>query len=123
MPLATLLGSVVPPKVPPVVMTHCGLSPEALLQDLSDAAVDKVMAVLRDLRVRISGTRGFQHAQLSAGGVPVTDVDPATMESRRRAGLYLAGEVLDVVGPCGGHNLQFAFSTGYIAGRSAAQNK
>ncbi len=121
--VATLLGSVVPPKVPPVLMDHHGLSPEARLPDLSEAALDRLMVGMHDLRVRITGTRGFQHAQLAAGGVPVTEVDPATMESRRRRGLYLAGEVLDVVGPCGGYNLQFAFSTGCIAGRAAARTE
>ena len=71
-------------------------------------------------RIPVEGTRGFEFAQVSAGGVPVNEVEPETMASRKAAALFLAGEVLDVVGPCGGYNLQFAFSSGALAGRAAA---
>jgi predicted flavoprotein YhiN len=60
--------------------------------------------------------RDFEFCQVSAGGIPVSEVDPETMQSRLVPGLYLAGETLDVVGPCGGNNLQFAFSSGAVAG-------
>ena len=61
-----------------------------------------------------------RQAQVCCGGVDTREVDPDTMESRIRTGLYLAGELLDVDGICGGYNLQFAWSSGWIAGQSAA---
>jgi len=62
----------------------------------------------------------LQQAQLSSGGVPLSEVEAPSMASCRASGLYFAGEVLDVMGPCGGYNLHFAFSSGILAGRAAA---
>lgn len=82
------------------------------------------LAVLADkaqhLHIDITGTKGFDHAQVSAGGVDTDEVNPTTMESRLVPGLYFCGEVLDVDGLCGGYNLQWAWSSGHIAGVSAA---
>ncbi|HEX5136365.1 MAG TPA: NAD(P)/FAD-dependent oxidoreductase [Planctomycetota bacterium] len=64
----------------------------------------------------VSGTRGFDHAEVTAGGVALPEVDPSTMESRIAKGLFVAGEILDVDGPIGGFNFQSAFSTGHAAG-------
>jgi len=75
---------------------------------------------VRCLKVRIARTRGFDHAMVTRGGVSLTEVDPATMSSRLADGLYFAGELLDLDGPMGGFNLQMAWSTGWLAGRSAA---
>lgn len=70
--------------------------------------------------IPIEGNRGFNFAQAAAGGIPLAEVDLNTMQSRKQKGLYFAGEVLDVVGPCGGYNLTWAIATGMIAGASAA---
>ncbi len=79
---------------------------------------DLLIRTIKGLPFHLTGVRGFKYCQVSAGGVPVTEVDPHTMRSRIVPGLFLAGEVLDVVGPCGGFNLQFAFSSGVLAGRA-----
>mgnify|MGYP000868242892 FL=1 len=121
MPLAVLLGAVVPPKVPPVILSLAGLPASVRLDQVPFDVAAEAIERLRDLRVAITGTRGFAQAQLSTGGVPLTEVEAATMECRECVGLYLAGEVLDVVGPCGGYNLQFAFSSGRVAGRAAGR--
>lgn len=68
----------------------------------------------------IEGNRGFNFAQAAAGGIPLSEVDLHTMQSRKQKGLYFAGEVLDVLGPCGGYNLTWAIATGMIAGQSSA---
>ena len=68
----------------------------------------------------VTGTRGFQEAVVTQGGVDVKEINPSTMESRKLSGLYFAGEVLDVDALTGGFNLQIAWSTGYLAGISAA---
>ncbi len=69
----------------------------------------------------ITGTKGFDHCQVCAGGVPLTEIDPSTMESKKTKGLYLAGELLDVDGACGGYNLQWAWASGYLAGKRVAE--
>jgi predicted Rossmann fold flavoprotein len=119
-PLRVLLGAVMPAKVPPVAMELAGLSPEGRIDQITPGELAALLEQLSDIRLRVRGTRGFQHAQLSTGGVPVTEVDPQRMASRQVPGLHLAGEVLDVIGPCGGYNLQFAFTSGALAGAGAA---
>ena len=69
-------------------------------------------------RIGIAGTRGFQYAQVTAGGAECSEFDPGTMASRLVPGLYAAGEVLNVDGDCGGFNLMFAFSSGMLVGKS-----
>lgn len=115
-PLRVLLGAVLPPKVPPVLLQMAGLSPIARVNAVNQAQLEKLLSLSTTLPFKVTGVRGFEYCQVSTGGVPVNEVDPLTMRSRRVPGLSLAGETLDVVGPCGGYNLQFAFSTGAIAG-------
>ncbi len=69
-------------------------------------------------KVNITGTNSFDKAQVTTGGIPLTEINPKTMESNKIKGLYFAGEILDVDGDCGGYNLGFAFITGMIAGKS-----
>jgi predicted flavoprotein YhiN len=68
----------------------------------------------------VVGTRGYNYAEVTAGGVALDEIDPATMESRVCRGLYLVGEILDVDGRIGGFNFQWAWATGFIAGRALA---
>ncbi|MBI2944111.1 MAG: NAD(P)/FAD-dependent oxidoreductase [Candidatus Wallbacteria bacterium] len=70
---------------------------------------------------RVSGCRGWEEAEVTAGGVAVDGLDPRTLESRHCKGLYFCGEVLDIFGDWGGYNFQFAWSTGWIAGEEAAK--
>jgi predicted flavoprotein YhiN len=83
----------------------------------------QLVELLKAAEFTVTGTRGFQHAQITLGGVDWQDVDPTTLESRRVAGLFFAGELLDVAGRCGGFNLQAAFSTGFLAGSCAARGR
>lgn len=78
--------------------------------------------LLKSLRITIKGTNDFDQAQICAGGVRTEEVDPKTMESHYVSGLYFAGELLDVDGICGGYNLQWAWSSGFVAGKCAAQS-
>jgi hypothetical protein len=75
---------------------------------------------LKLARFAVTGTRGFKEAMVTAGGIALPEVDPHTLASKRVPGLYVTGEVLDLTGPSGGYNLQLAFSTGHLAGTSAA---
>ena len=115
-PFATLLSSVAAPKLAAVILPMCRLPVDAKLNTINEAQVEKVLRLLKAMPISITGVRGFEFCQVSAGGVPTSEVDPLNMRSRVVAGLSLAGETVDVIGPCGGYNLQFAFSSGAIAG-------
>ena len=117
-PLAVLLGSVLPPRLPPVVLNRLGFRADIRMNEVSGKTLPYLFALLTALPITVTGVRGFEYCQVSAGGVPLSEVDPLTMRSRVVPGLQLAGEILDVTGPCGGYNLHFAFATGAIAGMS-----
>ncbi len=88
---------------------------ESLLRPLAERA--------KDFCFRVAGDLGFDQAQVTAGGIRTREFDPQTLESRICPGLYACGEVLDVDGDCGGYNLQWAWSSGWVAGESAAGNE
>lgn len=115
-PLSVIPCSNLPPKLAQFVLAQAGLRPETMLKQCGEKQLDILMQWITAFPVKVEGVRDFDTCQVTAGGVPVEEVDPLTMQSRRVPGLFLAGETLDVVGPCGGYNLQFAFSTGAIAG-------
>ena len=75
---------------------------------------------MKSMKLTITGTRPIEEAIVTAGGISVKEVNPSTMESKKVAGLYFAGEVLDIHAFTGGYNLQAAFSTGHLAAESAA---
>ena len=120
MPLRVFLGAFFPPKVAVTYLKKSRLAEETPLCQVSDRALERLVEKLKDTRLPVKGVRSFEYCQISAGGVPVGEVDPQTLESCRVKGLYLTGETLDVVGPCGGYNLQYAFSSGALAGKAAA---
>jgi hypothetical protein len=79
-----------------------------------------IAGAIKRWRIPVAGTQSWMHAQVTAGGVSTAEIDPGTMESRLAPGLFFAGEVIDVDGDCGGYNLQWAWSSGHLAGASAA---
>jgi hypothetical protein len=119
-PVKVLLGGFFPPKVGALYLRLAKVREDMRLDQLENSDLERLVDKLQDTRLAVQGVRDFEYCQVSAGGVPVTEVDPQTLESRRVKGLYLTGETLDVVGPCGGYNLQYAFSSGALAGRAAA---
>ena len=91
----------------------------APVASLSPNTLGAIARTIEGIRVSVLGTRGFESAQVTAGGLKTEDFDPETMESRLSPGLYAAGEVLNVDGDCGGFNLMFAFASGLLAGSAA----
>ena len=89
------------------------------IAQLRNSDVRRLAATVADVRLPVAGTRGFELAQVTAGGVVTADFDPATMRSKLCENLYAAGEVLNVDGDCGGFNLMFAFASGILAGQAA----
>lgn len=89
--------------------------------DLQWKEKKSIYKLIKNWEFTVTDTNSFVNAQVTAGGVDTTQVDEHTLESKLIPGLYLAGEVLDVDGDCGGYNLQWAWSSGYAAGKAAAQ--
>ena len=84
---------------------------------------NRLYNLFKHFQVQIEEPNGFDQAQICAGGIRTNEISPYTMESNHVEDLYLTGELLDIDGICGGYNLQWAWSTGYIAGKNAAKGK
>ncbi|HQO39061.1 MAG TPA: NAD(P)/FAD-dependent oxidoreductase [Spirochaetota bacterium] len=104
--------------VPDVILELSGINPDMRCGSLGVEDKKKIAATLKDFRMQPGRPRGFGEAVAAAGGVDVSQINPATMESKIVRGLYITGELLDIDGDSGGYNLQFAWSTGAIAGRA-----
>ena len=89
---------------------------------LTEAETKKIVSAIKGWRFNITGTMSWNNAQVTKGGAETAGFDSATMESKLVNGLYACGEVLDIDGDCGGYNLQWAWSSGYIAGKNAAMS-
>ncbi len=118
-PTSELLTGVFSAPVSRLLLREAGFrdASEPLARFGTEAA-KRLARTITGLRLPVTGTRGFEYAQVTAGGIAAEDFDPQTMESRLCPGLYAAGEVLDVDGDCGGFNLMFAFASGILAGRA-----
>jgi predicted flavoprotein YhiN len=86
--------------------------------ELTKAERGRLVEQLKRCEIRVTGSRGFDKAEVTAGGVALDEVDSRTMESKLVPNLFLAGEILDLDGFIGGYNFQAAFSTGWLAGES-----
>lgn len=112
-----LLEGIVMPKVAYAVMKQAGLPLRGeSAGEVTDPMIEKIVQAAYQYRLEIMKTKGFDDAQVTAGGILCSEFDAETMESRLVKGLHAAGEVLNVDGDCGGFNLMFAFASGLIAG-------
>ncbi|MDE7312504.1 MAG: NAD(P)/FAD-dependent oxidoreductase [Eubacterium sp.] len=109
-----------PDKLIPVVRKRAGISGQMRCGQCTMPQAERLAAVLKAYQVDITGTKGFDSAQATAGGVSVQEIDAVRMESKKIPGLYFAGEIVDVDAKCGGYHLQWAWSSGAAAGRAAA---
>jgi len=117
----TLLKDLLPRKLIPVCIDRIGVLPDKFGHQLTTTERKRLRMWIKDFRLQVKAYRPFNEAIVTAGGVNTREVEPRTMASRIVKHLYFAGEVLDIDADTGGYNLQAAFSTGWIAGRSAAQ--
>lgn len=117
-----LLTGILHTKLIPEILRISGIRFSAKLNMIKGAELTRLCEVIKSCRLNISDTNGFDNAQVSAGGVSLKEVDMETMQSCITKDLYLAGELLDVDGICGGYNLQWAWATGYLAGKHAASD-
>ena len=100
------------------LLRNAGADPDKKVQDAAKAS-EKIFNAARNLKAEITGTGDMAASQVTCGGVLLDEVDAHTMQAKKQKGLYLAGEILDIDGICGGYNLYFAWASGYIAGSSA----
>lgn len=107
-----------PSKLIPVMVERSGIDPEKKVNEVTAKERERLVDITKAFRVTLTGLRGFNEAIITQGGVSVKEVNPSTMESKKMPGLFWAGEVLDLDGVTGGFNLQIAWSTGMLAGRS-----
>ena len=114
------LGALFPTKLIPVMVALSGVCPEKKVNEVTREERRAFVKLIKNLPLTVTGTRGFEEAIITGGGVSVKDVNPSTMESKKVKGLYFAGEVLDLDALTGGFNLQIAWSTGHLAGQSIA---
>ena len=104
-----------------VLVKTAGIAGSMRSVDLKDAEILEIVRALKAFEIVLTEPMGMDCAQVTAGGVLTGDFDPTTMESKLVPGLYACGEVLDIDGDCGGFNLQWAWSSGYLAGKCAGK--
>jgi predicted Rossmann fold flavoprotein len=113
-----VIGSLFPTKLEPVMLRLSGIEPSKQVNNVTREERYEFIRLIKGFPLTLTAARGFAEAIITKGGVDVKEVDPSTMESKLVANLYFAGEVLDLDAVTGGYNLQVAWSTGYLAGRS-----
>lgn len=119
-PFRSVLRGLMAKEMVPVCLDETKIPANKPVNQISSAERKNLRNWLKDFRLSITGHRPMEEAIVTAGGVDLQEVNPRTMESKIISGLYFAGEVLDLDADTGGYNLQAAFSTGWLAGNSAA---
>lgn len=114
-----LLTGILHNRLGRVLCQQAGLNPHVPIHSLSEGSLHTVCRLVKDLTIPLTEPLGMDSAQVTAGGMVTSQFDSNTMESRLLPGLYACGEVLDIDGDCGGFNLQWAWSSGNLAGASA----
>lgn len=115
------IGGLFPAKMIPVMLEISGIDPEKKVNEITKEERRHFIGLIKAFPVTLCGLRDFNEAIITKGGIKVKEVNPSTMESKLVSHLYFCGEVLDLDAMTGGYNLQIAWSTGYLAGNSAAQ--
>ena len=117
------LNGLFPVKLIPIMIDLSGILPEKKVNEITREERRRFAGLIKNVPLTVTGVRDYNEAIITRGGVSVKDVNPSTMESKKVSGLYFAGEVLDLDALTGGFNLQIAWSTGHLAGKSAAKGE
>ena len=121
--VANVLSTLVPSAVARVWLARAGVDGTRTMAHVSKEERRATIRALLERPLDVRDSRGYTFAEVTAGGIPLTEIDPATMASRVCAGLYVVGEMLDVDGRIGGFNFQWAWSSGWVAGRAIANSR
>jgi predicted Rossmann fold flavoprotein len=123
-PLTLWLEGIVNKKLAPFIVHSAELPKQITAASMLGAKeIKKLCYTLKHIKLHVSGTKGFQSAEVTAGGVDVEDINPKTFESKLVKNLYFSGEVLDIDGDCGGYNLHFAWASGFVVGQEVQAQK
>lgn len=115
------MDGILPKRMTPVIIKITGIDPSKKVNSISKDERKAIIHLLKEFTLYVKGLVGFDKAVVTCGGIKLNEIDPKTMKSKIVENLYFAGEVLDLDGPTGGFNLQLCWSTGYVAGQSAAK--
>jgi len=118
--LQGVLATLLPARLAEAVLRELRIPPRVTMAHLAREDRRRLIKALLDWPLIVRDSRGYNFAEATAGGVPLTEIDPASMASRRCPGLFLVGEILDVDGRIGGFNFQWAWAGGHVAGRAIA---
>jgi len=120
-PLDMSLVGLVHKKIIPAIIKEAGIHNSSMhFSRLTPKEKSKLAHLMLDWRFTVTDSKGYEDAQVTAGGVSIDEINPLSMESRLVPGLYMTGEILDIDGLCGGYNLQWAWSSAYLAGKHAS---
>jgi len=120
LPLEYLFRTYCNHKLVYALICEAGLDAQMPCRKLANTQITKLIHNFQNMVLHITGTNGFEQAQVTRGGIPLNEVEPSTMESKIIPGLHITGELLDIDGICGGYNLHFAWATGILAGNRKA---
>lgn len=112
------LDELLPQKLIPIIIRLSTIPESKKINEITKEERKKLVNLVKNLKLTITGTAGYNHAVVTSGGIDIDEINPSTMESKFIRNLYFAGELIDVDAYTGGYNLQIAFSTGYVAGSS-----
>lgn len=115
------LSDLLPKSLIPVIVSQSKIPPHKRVNEITKEERLRLLSLLKNLKLHITGKRPIEEAIITSGGVKTSEINPGTMQSKLCEGLYFAGEVIDVDAYTGGFNLQIAFSTGYLAGKSSVE--
>ena len=118
--IKNILTALLPKSLIPVILDLAQLDPEKQGNAITKDERKRLRSLLKQFPLKVKSLLGFNKAIITTGGISLKEVDPKTMRSRIVTNLFFAGEILDLDGPTGGYNLQVCWSTGYLAGQSAA---
>lgn len=106
-------------KLSKIWLQQCNMAESEKIGAISKQQIEQMADVIKEWKLLVEDSNGFDQAQVTAGGISLEEIQMDTMESKKVKGLYFTGEILDVDGICGGYNLQWAWTSGYIAGQAA----
>ena len=118
MPITALLNGLVHQKLADMIFDKVGIDKDLYASSVSVEEMSKIINLLQEIKVTVTNYRDFEFAQVCTGGIPTSDINHETLESKLVPNVYFTGEILDVDGICGGYNLHFAWATGYMAGKA-----
>lgn len=118
----SLLNGLLNQKLSDMILQKVHIDSSVFVSSISEIELVEIAYYIQNLRVTVQKYRDFEFAQVCTGGIPVSDIDKNSLESKFAKNIYFTGEILDVDGICGGYNLHFAWATGYVAGKAICRN-